>query len=154
MGSHSGRVLGGLTRAFACLMLVAASTAHALTFEGATQKLQRALAEFRVRGVSTNIPFLQNVLAHPRFVAGEATTGFVDSAPELFDLRGESAATRALYGIEDEVRGQPPDVRRAQRQARAGPLLKALRTWLARSSVVRPSARPRGVSSRISSGRP
>ncbi|MCB1996971.1 MAG: IS66 family transposase [Rhodoferax sp.] len=40
------------------------------------------------------------------------------------------ARIRALYGIEDEVRGQPPDVRRAQRQARAGPLLKALRTWL------------------------
>ena len=38
---------------------------------------------------------------------------------------------RALYDIEDEVRGQPPDVRRAHRQARAGPLLKAMRTWLA-----------------------
>ena len=40
------------------------------------------------------------------------------------------ARIRALYAIEDEVRGQPPEVRRAQRQARAGPLLKALRTWL------------------------
>jgi len=37
---------------------------------------------------------------------------------------------RALYAIEDEIRGQPPDRRRAQRQARAGPLLKAMRTWL------------------------
>lgn len=37
---------------------------------------------------------------------------------------------RALYEIEDEMRGQPPDVRRAQRQARAGPLLHAMRTWL------------------------
>ncbi len=40
------------------------------------------------------------------------------------------ARIRALYAIEDEVRGQPPEVRRAQRQARAGPLLKAMRTWL------------------------
>lgn len=37
---------------------------------------------------------------------------------------------RALYDIEDEIRGQPPEVRRAQRQARAGPLLEAMRTWL------------------------
>lgn len=37
---------------------------------------------------------------------------------------------RSLYAIEDEIRGQPPDVRRALRQARAGPLLKAMRTWL------------------------
>ena len=37
---------------------------------------------------------------------------------------------RALYEIEEEIRGQPPDVRRAQRQARAGPLLEAMRTWL------------------------
>lgn len=40
-------------------------TAHALTFELAAQKLSRALHEFRVRGVSTNVPFIRNVLQHP-----------------------------------------------------------------------------------------
>jgi pyruvate carboxylase len=42
-------------------------TAHALTFELAAQKLSRALHEFRVRGVSTNVPFIRNVLQHPVF---------------------------------------------------------------------------------------
>ncbi|MCY1068903.1 pyruvate carboxylase [Nannocystis sp. RBIL2] len=61
-------------------------TARGNTFEVARHKLLRALAEFRIRGVKTNIPFLQNVLTHPKFVAGDITTGFVDGTSELFDL--------------------------------------------------------------------
>ncbi len=61
-------------------------TARAQSFPAAVQKLQRALSEFRVRGVKTNIPFLQKVLAHPTFVAGEVTTTFVDETPELFQF--------------------------------------------------------------------
>ena len=61
-------------------------TAHALDFEGATRKLARALAEFRIRGVKTNIPFLQNVVGHPRFLSGTTDTAFVDETPALFDL--------------------------------------------------------------------
>jgi len=61
-------------------------TARARNFSAAIQKLQRALAEFRVRGVKTNIPFLQRVLAHPTFVAGQATTTFVDETPALFEF--------------------------------------------------------------------
>ena len=59
-------------------------TAHALDVDTARHKLLRALAEFRIRGVKTNIPFLHNVLVHPRFVAGAVTTTFVDDTPELF----------------------------------------------------------------------
>jgi pyruvate carboxylase len=59
-------------------------TAHALTFEETIDKLHRALAEFRVRGVTTNIPFLHNVLTHPRFLNAEVDTSFVDDTPELF----------------------------------------------------------------------
>ncbi len=59
-------------------------TAHALDFDTARHKLLRALAEFRIRGVKTNIPFLHNVLVHPRFVAGAVGTTFVDDTPELF----------------------------------------------------------------------
>ncbi len=72
-------------------------TAKALTFDAATQKLQRALAEFRVRGVKTNIPFLQKVLAHPDFTSGTVTTGFVDQNPELFAFaRRRNRAQRLL----------------------------------------------------------
>lgn len=56
---------------------------------------------------------------------------FLDSKRNPDSLAAEALRRiRALYDIEDEVRGQPPEVRRAQRQARAGPLLKALRNWL------------------------
>lgn len=45
-------------------------TAHAQTYQDATSKLRRALREYRIRGVSTNVPFLINVLSHPEFVSG------------------------------------------------------------------------------------
>jgi len=59
-------------------------TTHALTFEGAIAKLNRNLKEFRIRGIKTNIPFLENVTTHPDFLSGEYNTSFVDSSPELF----------------------------------------------------------------------
>lgn len=59
-------------------------TTHALTFEGAIAKLNRNLKEFRIRGIKTNIPFLENVTKHPDFLSGEYNTSFVDSSPELF----------------------------------------------------------------------
>jgi pyruvate carboxylase len=59
-------------------------TGRALTFEAAAAKLRRTLAEFRVRGVKTNIQFLNNVLTHPRFLAGDVDTTFIDDTPRLF----------------------------------------------------------------------
>lgn len=64
-------------------LLVKACT-HASTFELAVQKMERALKEFRIRGVKTNIPFMQNVISHPIFLTGEAKTTFIDTSPELF----------------------------------------------------------------------
>ncbi len=56
---------------------------------------------------------------------------FLDSKRDPDSLAAEALRRiRALYDIEDEIRGQPPELRRAQRQARAGPLLEALRNWL------------------------
>ena len=46
--------------------------------------MERALQEFRVRGVKTNVPFLLNVVTHPDFLAGDCTTRFLDETPELF----------------------------------------------------------------------
>ncbi len=56
------------------------------TLEGAVQRSNRALREFRVRGVSTNIGFLENVLEHPTFASGKATVNFIDNHPELFRI--------------------------------------------------------------------
>ncbi|MEZ5987605.1 MAG: pyruvate carboxylase [Planctomycetota bacterium] len=61
-------------------------TASARTFESTVAKLRRALTEFRIRGVETNIPFLVNVLDHRRFLDGEVDTTFVDATPELFEF--------------------------------------------------------------------
>jgi len=48
------------------------------TFIHAVQKMQRALYEFHIRGVKTNIVFLEHVLRHPEFLSGSATTSFID----------------------------------------------------------------------------
>ncbi|MCP8970283.1 pyruvate carboxylase [Ectobacillus ponti] len=59
-------------------------TTWALTFEQAAAKMDRNLKEFRIRGIKTNIPFLENVVKHPDFLSGEYDTSFLDSTPELF----------------------------------------------------------------------
>lgn len=64
-------------------LLVKVST-HALTFEQAAQKMVRNLREFRIRGIKTNIPFLENVMLHKQFLSGEYDTTFIDKTPELF----------------------------------------------------------------------
>ena len=68
-------------------------TCRGRDFATATQRAARALAEFRIRGVSTNIGFLRAVLADPDFLAGRATTSFIDERPEL--LRPRQSADRA-----------------------------------------------------------
>lgn len=64
-------------------LLVKLST-WALTFEQAASKMVRNLREFRIRGIKTNIPFLENVVKHEKFRKGEYDTSFIDSTPELF----------------------------------------------------------------------
>ncbi|HAP4754507.1 TPA: pyruvate carboxylase [Enterococcus faecalis] len=59
---------------------------HGFSFEQAISKMQRCLKEFRIRGVKTNIPFLQNVVSYPAFQSGEAKTTFIDNTPELFEF--------------------------------------------------------------------
>ncbi|PRQ01081.1 2-oxoglutarate carboxylase small subunit [Enhygromyxa salina] len=100
--------------------LLAKVTAHSLSFGSATAKLHRALAEFRIRGVKTNIPFLQNVLRHPTFLSGDARTDFIDSAPELFTFpRRRNRAQRALRFL-GEVAVNGPTVAPAS-DAKPGP---------------------------------
>ncbi|MFC4798078.1 pyruvate carboxylase [Neobacillus sp. GCM10023253] len=64
-------------------LLVKLST-WALTFEQAAAKMVRNLQEFRIRGIKTNIPFLENVVKHELFLNGKYDTSFIDTTPELF----------------------------------------------------------------------
>ncbi len=76
----------------------------AQTYEAALHRTHRALSEFRIRGVKTNIPFLENVIAHPIFRAGGATTTLIDTTPELFRFKPRrDRATRLLSFIGDVV---------------------------------------------------
>lgn len=67
-------------------MLVKVS-AYSRTLEDACRKMRRALAEFRIRGVMTNIGFLDNILADPRLRNGEITVNFIKNNPELFRIK-------------------------------------------------------------------
>lgn len=59
---------------------------HGATFQAAIQKMQRCLKEFRIRGVKTNIPFMQNVIHNKVFQSGNAKTTFIDNTPSLFEF--------------------------------------------------------------------
>ncbi len=72
-------------------------TASAPTFATAIDRMDRALREMRIRGVKTNIPFLENVLRHAVFRSGGATTTMIDTSPELFHFRAKKdRATKLL----------------------------------------------------------
>jgi len=67
------------------------------TYENALSRSHRVLSEFRIRGVKTNIPFLENVIAHPLFRSGQATTTLIDTTPELFRFKARrDRATKIL----------------------------------------------------------
>ncbi|QEO09956.1 pyruvate carboxylase [Protaetiibacter larvae] len=72
--------------------MLAKMTARARDFPAAVARARRGLAEFRIRGVSTNIPFLQAVLDDPAFIAGDLSTSFIDERPGL--LRGRESRDR------------------------------------------------------------
>jgi pyruvate carboxylase len=101
-------ITGGIITPFYDSLLVKIC-ASGRRFIDAARRMERALQEFRVRGVKTNIPFLLNVLEHPRFIAGECTTRFIDETPELFRFPvRQNRATRLLtYAAEITVNGFP-----------------------------------------------
>ena len=84
-------------------------TAWAPTPEAAIARMDRALREFRIRGVSTNIDFVINLLKHPTFLNYQYTTKFIDTTPALFDFKPRrDRATRILTYIADiTVNGHP-----------------------------------------------
>jgi pyruvate carboxylase len=87
-------------------------TAWGSNLPEACQRMDRALREFRIRGVKTNIPFVENVVNHPKFRSGDVTTSFLDDSPELFRFRTRGdRATRLLSYIGDVILNQNPEVK-------------------------------------------
>ncbi len=102
--SYSGAVI---TRYYDSLLEKV--TTWAPTPEMTIARMDRALREFRIRGVSTNIAFVENLLKHPVFLNNEYTTTFIDTTPELFDFpERRDRATKVLTYIADiSVNGHP-----------------------------------------------
>ncbi|SHJ03379.1 pyruvate carboxylase [Shimia gijangensis] len=84
-------------------------TAWAPTPEKAIARMDRALREFRIRGVSTNIAFVENLLKHPTFLRNQYSTKFIDETPELFQFtKRRDRGTKVLTYIADiSVNGHP-----------------------------------------------
>jgi pyruvate carboxylase len=92
---------GGLVTPYYDSMLVKI-TATGTNFEDTAHRMDRALHEFRVRGVKTNIPFLINLINHKDFLAGKCTTRFIDENPDLFHFpRRRDRASRMLKQLGD-----------------------------------------------------
>lgn len=88
--------------------MLAKLTCRGRTFDKAVEKARRAVAEFRIRGVSTNIPFLQAVLADADFAAGRVTTSFIETHPELLQARGSGdRGSKLLNYLADVTVNQP-----------------------------------------------
>ncbi|MBQ1549369.1 MAG: pyruvate carboxylase [Clostridia bacterium] len=82
------------------------------SFPAVVRKARRALAEVHVRGVKTNIPFIEKILYHPTFEAGLCSTKFIDETPELFEIQeSRDRATRVLRYIAN-IQVAEPDLKR------------------------------------------
>jgi pyruvate carboxylase len=94
-------------------------TAWAPTPEEAVRRMHRALWEFRIRGVTTNLRFLDQVINHPAFADGSYTTKFIDQTPELFVTpKRRDRATRLLNFLGDVIVNGNPEVKNRPRPAR------------------------------------
>ncbi|MCC7251122.1 pyruvate carboxylase [Hyphomicrobium sp.] len=96
-------------------------TASGATPEEAISRMDRALREFRIRGVATNLTFLEAVIGHPRFRDNSYTTRFIDTTPELFSqVKRQDRATKLLTYLADvTVNGHPETRSRARPNAHA-----------------------------------
>ncbi|SIS62115.1 pyruvate carboxylase [Paracoccus saliphilus] len=114
---------GVITRYYDSLLVKV--TAWAQTPDQAIKRMDRALREFRVRGVSTNIDFVINLLKHETFLDDTYTTKFIDTTPELFTFRKRrDRATKILTYLADiTVNGHPETAGREAPPAQARALL-------------------------------
>ena len=102
-----GTSVGAEVSAYFDSMLVKL-TCRGRDFETAVARARRAVTEFRIRGVSTNIPFLQAVLDDPDFKAGRVTTSFIEERPQLLTLRSSAdRGTKILTYLADVTVNKP-----------------------------------------------
>ncbi|MCR1783361.1 pyruvate carboxylase [Nocardioides carbamazepini] len=88
--------------------MLAKLTCRGRTFGDAVARARRAVAEFRIRGVATNIPFLQALLDDPDFAGGRVTTSFIETHPQLLTARASGdRGTRLLTYLADVTVNQP-----------------------------------------------
>ncbi len=98
-------------------LLVKVST-WGLRFDAAASVMGRCLAEFRIRGVKTNIPFLENVMRHPVFLAGKCDTSFIEAHPELLAVpQKKDRATKLLKFLSEVTVNGSPGVARPLRSS-------------------------------------
>src|SRR3954471_16867576 len=74
-----------ITPFYDSMLVKVVASAH--TYETAINRMYRGLSEFRIRGVKTNVPFLENVIQHEKFRSGQTTTTMLDTTPELFNFK-------------------------------------------------------------------
>ncbi|MFJ0390045.1 pyruvate carboxylase [Bordetella bronchiseptica] len=118
-------------------------TARGHTPEETSQRMDRALREFRIRGVATNLAFLENVIAHPQFSQGKCTTRFLDTTPELFEIAPrKDRASRLLRFIGDVVVNGHPEM-----QGRTPPAAPLARPALPKADLAAPL--PTGTRDRL-----
>ncbi len=91
-------------------------TASGSTPIEAIRRMDRALREFRIRGVATNLTFVEAIINHPRFQSNDYTTRFIDTTPELFThMKRQDRATKLLTYVADvTVNGHPETKGRAE----------------------------------------
>ncbi len=99
-------------------------TAWSPTADETIKRMDRALREFRIRGVATNLTFLENIIGHPSFLDNSYTTKFIDSTPELFEqVQRKDRATKLLHYVADVTVNGHPDARdRARPRADERPM--------------------------------
>jgi pyruvate carboxylase len=113
--AYSGAII---TRFYDSLLVKV--TAWSPTPEETIARMHRALWEFRIRGVVTNLRFLDQLIMHPRFAKADYTTQFIDQTPELFRIpRKRDRATRLLSFIGNVIVNGNPEVSRRESRPRA-----------------------------------
>ena len=92
-------------------------TSWGASHQEAVERMVRALREFRIRGVATNLVFLESVVSHPKFLTGDCSTRFIDQHPELFTFRPRAdRATKLLHYIADITVNGHPDIKGRKRK--------------------------------------
>lgn len=92
-------------------MLVKVS-ARSRTLDGCCRKMRRALAEFRIRGLNTNMAFLDNILVHPTFREGKVTVNFIKNEPKLFEfIEPRNRANKLIEFLGETIVNGNPDVK-------------------------------------------